>query len=298
MEGDVPMPGASHAVALERVPQTTVDPICQIEENLVEALAAWGRLPRAEAHREIDRLEYITHAPYPLFNGVARARLPAEDLDGRIDAVLAPFRQHRLPMMWWVGPHSEPVHLGESLEAHGLIHAGADVGMAMELPGLPEGLALPEGLTIEAVGDRDGLRLWTETMAAGYGLRRATRAVVRRLWLAAEQDEAHVHYLGRLDGRPVATAQLFVGAGVAGVYWVSTLPEARRRGIGTAMTLAALQDARRMQLDVAVLHATPVGVSIYQRIGFRECCRIDHYVWPGQRLYLAAVKAAVLLHLR
>ena len=128
MEGDVPMPGASHAVALERVPQTTVDPICQIEENLVEALAAWGRLPRAEAHREIDRLEYITHAPYPLFNGVARARLPAEDLDGRIDAVLAPFRQRRLPMMWWVGPHSEPVHLGESLEAHGLIHAGADVG--------------------------------------------------------------------------------------------------------------------------------------------------------------------------
>jgi len=293
------MLGASQATALERIPEQALDPICQIEENLVEALAAWGRLPRAEARREADRLEYVTRAPYPLFNGVARARLPVEDLDRRIDAVLEPFRRRRLPMMWWVGPHSEPADLGPRLEAHGLIHAGEDVGMAMPLAALPAEAPWLEGFAIRTVEDREGLAHWVDTMAAGYGLRRATRAAVRRLWLSGGlNDGAHRHYLGLLDGRPVATAQSFMGAGVAGVYWVSTLPEARRRGIGTAMTHRALVDARGMGLDVGVLHATPMGVSVYERLGFRACCRIDHFVWPGQRLYLAAVKMAMLLHLR
>jgi ribosomal protein S18 acetylase RimI-like enzyme len=295
------MLGASQATAtaLERLPEPALDPICQIEENLVEALAAWGRLPKAQARHEPDRLEYVTRAPYPLFNGVARARLPAEDLDRRIEDVLAPFRRRRLPMMWWVGPHSEPADLGPRLEAHGLIHAGGDVGMAMPLAALPGEAPRPEGFAIQAVEGREGLARWVETMAAGYGLRRTTRAAVRRLWLSGGlADGAHRHYLGLLEGRPVATAQSFVGAGVVGVYWVSTLPEARRRGIGTAMTHRALEEARGMGLDIGVLHATPMGVSLYERLGFRECCRIDHYVWPGQRLYLAALKVAMLLKLR
>ena len=37
---------------------------------------------------------------------------------------------------------------------------------------------------------------------------------------------------------------LVFGAGVAAVHWVVTLPEMRHLGIGTAMTLAALREAR------------------------------------------------------
>ena len=86
------------------------------------------------------------------------------------------------------------------------------------------------------------------------------------------------YYLGIFQGKPIATALLFFGAGVAALHSVVTLPQARSKGIGTAMTLAALREARRAGYRVAILTASPYGVRIYRRIGFREYCTISRYI--------------------
>ena len=87
----------------------------------------------------------------------------------------------------------------------------------------------------------------------------------------------HWHYLGLLDGAPVATASLFIGAGVAGIMYVSTLPAARRRGIGAAVTLAAMLDARDLGYRIGVLQSSNQGYPVYRRLGFVEVCKIEHF---------------------
>src|SRR3712207_8269480 len=51
--------------------------------------------------------------------------------------------------------------------------------------------------------------------------------------------------VARLDGRNVATALAYDHAGDCGIYNVVTLPEARRRGLGTALTALQLHQDRK-----------------------------------------------------
>jgi GNAT superfamily N-acetyltransferase len=87
------------------------------------------------------------------------------------------------------------------------------------------------------------------------------------------------HYIAWEAGRPVACSSLYLGAGVAGIYDVATLPEARGRGIGAAITEQPVLVARAQGYDVAILHATPMGDPVYRRLGFRENYRIGFYAW-------------------
>ena len=105
------------------------------------------------------------------------------------------------------------------------------------------------------------------------------RAMYARIGLGDEVPWRH--YLGRLEGRPVATASLFLAAGVAGIYFVSTAPEARRRGIGAAITRAALEGARALGCRTAVLGASAPGHGLYRRLGFEDVCAIEVYERSG-----------------
>jgi GNAT superfamily N-acetyltransferase len=125
------------------------------------------------------------------------------------------------------------------------------------------------------------LDIWAQTLAWGFGEGENeanwVRDVYRKIGLG--DDVNFRHYLGWLDGKAVATTSLFLGAGVAGIYFVMTVPEARRQGIGAGITLAALQNARAMGDRVGVLGASEPGVPVYQRIGFQEYCQIGIYEW-------------------
>jgi GNAT superfamily N-acetyltransferase len=87
-------------------------------------------------------------------------------------------------------------------------------------------------------------------------------------------------FVGYLDGKPVATNMLFCGGGVASVYAVATVAEARGRGIGGLITGVPLRMAQEAGFTHGVLFSTEMGVSAYKRLGFElTSWRINRYLW-------------------
>ncbi|MBE3558180.1 MAG: GNAT family N-acetyltransferase [Ktedonobacteraceae bacterium] len=81
-------------------------------------------------------------------------------------------------------------------------------------------------------------------------------------------DQPFRHYLARLHGEPVGALSLFLGREAAGLYNVEVASHARGRGVGTAMTRAVLEEARKLGARIAVVGPTPQSRSMYERLGF------------------------------
>jgi len=140
-----------------------------------------------------------------------------------------------------------------------------------------EEFSTPADLDIRQVDNMSMLRTWVAVW--GFGVPGDTLPLFQQVHaqLGLGPHLPWRYYLGIFQEKPIATALLFFGAGVAALHSVVTLPEARSKGIGTAMTLATLREARQAGYRVAILTASPYGVRIYRRLGFREYCTISSY---------------------
>lgn len=217
------------------------------------------------------------------FNVVCRARLEPEIALERVREVVAYFHSVGRPFSWWLGPADRPPELGEFLVAADLEPAETEVAMAADLATLRLGELSPGGLQIRRVSTGDQLQDFARIMGA---TQTSPDSEVLRFYELAEPallsgDSALRLYVGYLEEVPVATAELTLGGGVAGLYNISTLAACRRRGFGTALTLWPLLEARAQGYRTAILQASPAGVSIYARVGFQPLGQITEYKPTG-----------------
>lgn len=263
--------------------RTTPALVAAIKANLFEWFRYVGRAPKVELHDSPEVTWLMTGFPHAFTNTVLRTQAAPDHADAIIERTLAHARSKNVTKLsWWVEPDTLPADLGRYLTAHCLTHMEGSAGMAADLAALNEELTTPAGLTIEHVTDTETLRAWAYASVVGFGY---PETAVER-WLDVFTSLGFElplrSYVGILDGEPVATSQLFLAAGVAGIYVVVTLPAARRQGIGAAMTLAPLREARARGYRIAILHASPLGLGVYRRLGFREYCRMGHYAWAEE----------------
>ena len=97
--------------------------------------------------------------------------------------------------------------------------------------------------------------------------------------LLAGVDGSHFHILvARLDGENAAAGMAYDHDGDCGIYNVGTLPHARRRGLGTALTGLLLYQARERGCATASLQSTEIAEGVYAALGFRDLGRFIEYV--------------------
>ena len=79
-----------------------------------------------------------------------------------------------------------------------------------------------------------------------------------------------VHLVFRDSGRVLGEVTVNLADGGAGLFDMGVAPDARRRGIGLALTRAACGVAAERGCRIVTLNATGEGTPVYRRAGFRS----------------------------
>ncbi|HTP09439.1 MAG TPA: GNAT family N-acetyltransferase [Anaerolineae bacterium] len=257
------------------IEDTTSDKLlAALNSNMVAYWSAYGRTAGSTLH-STDRVVWIyTGVQIPLFNGVFFARLSPADVQPTFADLQSRIAERGAPALWWIGPQSKPDNIGSLLEQLGAQQAGEVPGMAIDLAEMDDRLEMLAGFTIEKAVGAERQALWARVAGAGTGFPDAASEALAQLEsrLSDAQYAAQRRYIGYLNGTPVATSTLVLESGVAGIYAVATIPEARRKGIGRIMTVVPLLEAKQMGYRVGILQASSMGYPIYKKIGFKDVC--------------------------
>ena len=148
-------------------------------------------------------------------------------------------------------------------------------GAGMALHPIPVRPPPPPGLTIETATSAT-LDRWYRANAAASDRTDSGPEFDREMNPPDIVEDPDLRLLGGfLDGEPVACSKAIRSGNVVGVYAVGTSERARRRGIGTAMSWAAIEAGRDWGCEVAVLQASAMGEPVYRAMGF---CVVTSYI--------------------
>lgn len=266
-------PGQRAASTTSGVRVTDPSDLVALErENFVACYRALAEASPAGSVRDgAGTFTFVTGLPLPMFNGCIVT--DPEQASG-VAEELARLAEQQVPHTLWV-PGEVPAEVEDLAAEHGL-HREEHPYPGMVLHPVPARPDLPPGLEVAAV-DADRVADFARVVVeVGLGEEAADRLTSPSF---AGRDDVDL-FVGHLDGTPVATSVAISSAGAGGVVNVATLPRARGRGVGTAMTWAAVQAGAARGHDTVVLQATPMGLPVYRTMGFRVVTEYAEYT-PG-----------------
>lgn len=245
-----------------------------LDLNMVEKFMHLPRLMKMEVSDQ-DGLTLInTRIPSDMFNIVCMTKRKVD-----VSSVFEKFLSHKLPFAWWVGFDEDHAECKQDIEKTGAKCDKTENGMAAIIGELSRDRRCAD-LEILQVSNRSVLR---DFIGVYQELIPHDADSIGRFYSQAadyiiDPESSLKLFVGYYKGRPVATSALFLHAGVAGVWDVTTLPDFRKKGIGTDMTLSALFCAYdNYKYLIGVLTASADGEPVYRKIGFSKIK--DYYIF-------------------
>ena len=251
--------------------------VTAIRANMCDFFRHTSKSNLAEHLENRQFTRWYTLLPHPWFNGVLSSN-PHNGDESFIGESIEYFRLKEIDTFtWWMEPHLKPSDWTSVLSKHGFGFSNDTPGMAVDLHEMNDSIQSVDGFEIRIVDDEESLGNWAKVFVNGYGLPSTWESITFDLWVQLGLEFPLRNYLGDLNGEPVSTSTVFYGGGAAGIYCVATLPEARGKGIGAAITLNPLQNAREMGYRVGVLQSSDMGYNVYKKLGFRHLCQIENF---------------------
>lgn len=239
---------------------------------------------RAVAHRQYEAvpappftLFFHTTDPLPFFNyaipdaGADAPAAPFANLAAPLARLRAEFQSRgRVPRFEFVEACAPA--LSAALEAEGFILENR--AQLMVCPrGSERAAPAVAGLDVETLDARTPLEefaLFLDVQRLAFGLPSPKPATPEDARSLCDSLGDRFALLGRIGGRPVATAMIQPGSdGLTELVGVSTLEEFRRRGIGGALSFEAVRRAFGHRISLVFLSAADARAGrVYEAAGF------------------------------
>ncbi|CAG1016483.1 hypothetical protein ANAEL_05643 [Anaerolineales bacterium] len=256
-----------------------------IEENILTYYKELTRLLDGR-FMESDEVVWYETGRQSLFrfNGVLRTATRTEELSRIVDPILDLFLSQNLPFFWVDWQDVGVPGLGDYLSSRNIqfVHAKGMPTMSRGLDDLPE-LSLSKEVELVRVQSKQDQSDWLTVLMLGFEEPEPSRADFQQIIdrSLTEPEPVFEYFIARWQGEPCAISTLLHANHGAGIYHVATLPAYRGRGLGAALTLAAMYSAKSAGYQQAILFATPSGFPVYKRLGFQTVSTADAFVWSG-----------------
>jgi GNAT superfamily N-acetyltransferase len=237
----------------------------QIQESLIAYMRLFAGLPEIVMHDK-ETFWFICHKGAP-GRSILRSRLPADNIEERIDALFEQIGRHTDQIDWMVFPGDQPSDLGRRLEARGMPGGPAGNWLWADLTSLGAAPTVPDNFHIEQVRDDQMMVEWTRVSEAGFGEALGWFYDAYALHGYGE-DAFSLHYIGYLDDVPVTSGTLLDIAGGATIYDISTPPAFRSQGFGGAITHALMREIRDRGYAETWIWSSNMAKSLYQELGY------------------------------
>lgn len=178
------------------------------------------------------------------------------------------------------------------LDSEALVELGMEqlppcIAMAAEVKQLASQPKAVEDLAIRSVNNADDLLRYGELVAELSGDPRESAQITKFFRQLSELPEHKYSrlkfFIGTLQDKPVATGSLFSSADALGFYDMSTLPEYRGRGIGTAMFHHLLNEVMHSHHKHAVALVDENRQDLLLNAGFYAVGEVARFQFVPQR---------------
>ena len=235
----------------------------KIMQNLRETLLLFGSFPGMECMEKDGGIFYCSHIPSA---GENYLLLPENETNpsSTLREGFAFFQEHGTPFICPI-PANKEAKIAPLLEKSGMRERARLTGMVRNLREYESGAGETASLNHSEDPERLASALWRAFDSDDAPPKPFVSFV--QWTLAADQ----VKLYALQEGREIAAlAMLTQTHGSAGIYYVATLPDFRRRGLGQILMHQVLSNAKAMGYEYACLLATAQGHPLYLKCGFED----------------------------
>ena len=243
-----------------------------IEKNVYELWIKTATISGNETNINND-IAWVTTENSDWPNVIFSAKFDSADAPNKISDIVERIKKGEMPPFWTVGPTNTPLNLETILISTGFHQYYKQCGMAVDLNHISMSNQQQDTeLEVKIVKELETLKQWVAVSNECFN-----ENVSFEIFAKLHNEDDIEFYVGLYNGKVVATLLAYFALDVVGFHFVATLPAYRKWGLASLLVRTALNNALERNCKWAVLQASPMGKSLYQKIGFKRYFDINHY---------------------